>query len=62
MAKTLMEFSDWEMFLESIDKIQADIICISEINMDLTKAHIRYELTQQARKMDKNIQVMYAKL
>ena len=57
-----MEFSDWEMFLESIDKIQADIICISEINMDLTKAHIRYELTQQARKMDKNIQVMYAKL
>lgn len=54
------KYSDWEMFLESTNKMQADVMCISEVNMDLNKANVRYELTQQARKMDKNIQIGYA--
>ena len=50
LDKDLME---WEMMLEHVNAQQADICCFSEMNMDVTKANIKYALDEKTKKIDK---------
>ena len=36
-------YNEWEIILENLNKQQIDIACLSEINLDLNKADIKYK-------------------
>ena len=50
-----MDYGEWEVTLESLDKKQVDIACFSEINLAVEKAEVKYTLREKAKRMDKNI-------
>ena len=48
------EYNEWEIILEEIHNQQIDISCFTEVNLDLTKATVKYKLQEKATKLDKN--------
>ena len=51
------DYLDWEMLLDNVNNLQADIICLSELNLDVNKAEVAHKLIEKAKKMDMNMKV-----
>ena len=47
------DYNEWEIILEHLQNFQVDIACLSEINLDLNKARVKYKLNEKARILDK---------
>ena len=51
---------EWELTLEHLNKQQADIGCISEMNMDVTKTNVTHMLYEKTTKLDKYSTTIHA--
>ena len=47
-------YSEWQIILETLNKQQVDVACLTEINLDVKKPIVRYTLTENTKKLDKN--------
>ena len=53
-----MDYNEWEIILEHLNKYQVDIACLTEINLDLNMAGVKYKLHEKAKRLDKTCSVM----
>ena len=51
------DYLEWEMALCYCDEYQADTICFTEPNLDLTKSEVKYELNSKAKNIDKYLKM-----
>ena len=54
------EYNEWEIMLDELHKQQIDIACLTELNLDVNKAKVKYKLTEQAKNLDKNCSLIMA--
>ena len=54
------EYDEQEVILQVLHEHQIDVACVTEINLDLTKALVKYKLNKKARKFDKNKSLIMA--
>ena len=54
------EYVEWELMLDHLDNMQVDIACLTEINLDITKPAVKYNMIEKMKKMDKNAQIVFA--
>ena len=54
---TKNKYIDWEMLLDNINTLQADVICLSELNLDVNKAEVAHTLLEKAKNMDRHLKM-----
>ena len=53
-------YSEWQIILESLHERQIDIACLTEVNLDVTKPAVRYNLQEKAKALDKSSHLIMA--
>lgn len=48
------KYNEWEIVLDVMDSMQADVISLNEINLDMTLPNVKYNLMSRLKKMDRN--------
>ena len=51
-------YGEWETTLEVLHNRQVDIVCLTEINLDVTKPDVTYELREELNKLDRNSSIV----
>ena len=54
------DYSEWQLILETLHKQQVDIACLTEVNLDVTKPEVRYNLTEKAKRLDRSSNLIMA--
>ena len=54
------DYTDWEMLLDNVNNLQADIICLSELNLDVNKPEVAHKMVEKAKQMDLNLKLNLA--
>ena len=52
------DYGEWEVILDELNDRQVDIACLTEVNLDLTKAEVRYALMEKAKMLDKGMKLV----
>ena len=53
-------YSEWGIILENIHNQQIYVACLTELNLDVTMAKVKYSMLKKAKKLDKNINLNMA--
>ena len=51
-------YGEWEIVLENLHEKQVDIACLTEMNLDLTKPGVCYELREKVKKLDRSANII----
>ena len=48
------QYMEWELALTYLDEMQVDISCMQELNLDMAKPQVQYDLQEKLKTMDKH--------